>query len=279
MVLAGIVALAMTTTTACSRSEPRKPADPPAVEATPAPVALAPGEARAEAAPPVAEAGPVPAPVRLTPAPPATPAAPVSAPASAEMTRAPAPVPPAAREPVAIPARPAPRVARLKAGQVLTVRTTRLLSTKTMKTGDPFSAILEEPIEVDGWIVAGAGARVDGRVAEADKGGRLKGKASLSIELTSLTTSAGEKTEIVTSPLSSESAVNRGKDAKKIGIGAGAGAAVGAVAGGGKGAAVGALLGGGAGAAMRGEAAEVPAETVLRFELRSPVTIREKPLQ
>ena len=31
-----------------------------------------------------------------------------------------------------------------------------------------------------------------------------------------------------------------------------------------------------AGAAMRGEAAELPAETVVSFELRSPVTIQEK---
>ena len=82
--------------------------------------------------------------------------------------------------------------------------------------------------------------------------------------------------DIVTSPISSEAAANRGSDAKKIGIGAGAGAAVGAIAGGGKGAAIGALVGGGAGAAMRGEAAEIPAETVIAFELRSPVTIQEK---
>jgi hypothetical protein len=51
---------------------------------------------------------------------------------------------------------------------------------------------------------------------------------------------------------------------------------VGGIAGGGTGAAVGALIGGGAGAAMRGESAEIPAETVLSFELRSPLTIHEK---
>jgi len=159
---------------------------------------------------------------------------------------------------------------------MLTIRTTRVLSTKTMKTGDVFSAILEEPITSDGWVVAAAGARVDGRIVESDQGGRLKGKAALSIELTSLTTSDGDKVEIVTSPVSAEAAANRGKDAAKVGVGAGAGAAVGAIAGGGKGAAVGALIGGGAGAAMRGEAAELPAESVVSFELRSPVTIREK---
>ena len=159
---------------------------------------------------------------------------------------------------------------------MLTVRTTRDLSTKTMKTGDAFSAILEEPITVGDWTVAAAGAKVDGRIAEADKGGRVKGKASLSIELTSLTIADGRKVEIVTSPVDQEAAVNKGKNAAKVGVGAGVGAAVGAIAGGGKGAVIGGLIGGGAGVAMRGDAAEIPAETVVGFELRSPVTIREQ---
>jgi hypothetical protein len=163
----------------------------------------------------------------------------------------------------------------LNAGQTITIRTTRVLTTKTMKSGDVFSAILEEPIRVEDWVAVPTGARVDGRIVEADDGGRLKGKAKLTIELTSLTTSDGKK-EIVTTPVSSEAAANKGKDAKKIGVGAGAGAAIGAIAGGGTGAAVGALVGGGAGAAMKGDAAEIPAESVVSFELRSPISIQEK---
>lgn len=183
---------------------------------------------------------------------------------------APKPVPPPA------PVQPKPRIARLKAGQVLTIRTTRLLSTKTMNTGDVFSAILEEPVRVEDWVVVPGGARIEGRIVEADDGGRLKGKAKLSIELTSLTTSDGQKVEIVTSPVGAEAAAKRSKDAAKVGVGAGAGAAVGAIAGGGKGAAIGALIGGGAGAAMRGEPAEIPAESVVSFVLRSPVTIQKR---
>jgi hypothetical protein len=195
-------------------------------------------------------------------------------PASRPAPAAAAPAPQPAVTPP--PAPPKPRVANLAAGRALTIRTTRELSTKTMKTGDVFSAILEEPIAAGNWVVAPAGARVDGRIVEADKGGRVRGKANLSVELTSLTIADGRKIEIVTSPISSEAAASKGKDAKKIGIGAGAGAAVGAIAGGGQGAAIGALVGGGAGAALRGEAAEIPAETVLAFELRSPVTIQER---
>ena len=194
-----------------------------------------------------------------------------SRPAAAAAAPAPAPAP----APVAPPPPPKPRVAQLNAGHVVTIRTTRELSTKTAKTGDAFSAVLEEPISVDGWVVAGPGARVDGRVVEADKGGRIKGKASLSIELTSLTLADGRKVEVVTSPVSNEAAANRKKDAAKVGIAAGAGAAIGAIAGGGQGAAIGALVGGGAGAAMRGEDAIIAAETPVSFELRSPVTIQE----
>jgi len=151
-----------------------------------------------------------------------------------------------------------------------------MLSTKTAKSGDAFSAVLEQPITVDGWVVAGEGAKIDGRIVESDKGGRFKDRASLSIELTSLTTADGRKVEIVTSPVTQEAGKSAGKDAAKVGASAGVGAIVGGVAGGGTGAAVGALIGGGAGAAMRGQASEIPAETVIAFELRSPVTITER---
>ena len=164
----------------------------------------------------------------------------------------------------------------MKAGQVITIRTTRALSSKTAKNGELFSAILEHPIEAGGWVVAGEGAKIDGRIVESDKGGRLKGSASISLELTSLTTADGQKVDIVTTPITQEAGKSKGKDAAKVGVGAGAGAVVGGIAGGGTGAAVGALIGGGAGAAMRGDAADIPAETLLSFELRSPVTIREK---
>jgi hypothetical protein len=196
---------------------------------------------------------------------------PTAAPAQPSPAAAPRPAPVAAPAPP-----PKPKVARLNAGQVITIRTTREISTKTAKTGDPFAAILEEPIAVDGWVVAASGAKIDGRIVESDKGGRVKGKASLTLELTNLTTSDGQKVEIVTTPVSSEAAANKKKDAAKVGVAAGAGAAIGAIAGGGQGAAIGALVGGGAGAVMRGDAAVIVAETVVSFELRSPITIQEK---
>ena len=67
------------------------------------------------------------------------------------------------------------------------------------------------------------------------------------------------------------------KDAQKVGIGAGIGAAIGAIAGGGDGAAKGAGIGAGAGTAAvlgtRGDAAVIPAESVITFTLSESITV------
>lgn len=249
--MTSVLAAAALAAVACSKPESQQPASAATGVEAPVPDQPSAGAPSAEA-----PARPAAAPRAATPAP---------APAAAAPAPAPAPPPP-----------PKPKVAHLAAGQAITIRTTRELSTKTAKTGDPFSAILEEPIATADWVVAAAGAKVDGRIVEADKGGRVKGKASLSLELTSLTLADGRKIDIVTSPVSNEAAANKGKNAAKVGVAAGAGAAVGAIAGGGKGALIGGLVGAGAGTALRGDAAEIPAEAVIAFELRSPITIQEQ---
>lgn len=194
----------------------------------------------------------------------------------------------AARTPgEAVPAkakRPAPvpttRSVTLPAGTAFTVRTTTALTTKSAKAGDSFTATLEEPLMEGTSLIAPKGAVVEGVVAEADQGGRVKGVASLSVALTSLTTADGRRVEIDTNAVTREAKSTKKKDALKVGVASGIGAAVGAIAGGGKGAAIGAGAGAGAGTgavlATRGAAAEIPSETVLRFELRHPVTITEK---
>ena len=270
-----VAATMMVTSAACSKPESQQAAPAPAAAERPADTpAAAPAKRPPDATPPADAAKPSAA----APAPTSGSATPAPAAASGNVPPQPAATaPPAATpEPAPPPEPPKARTARLNSGRIITVRTTRELSTKTAKNGEVFSAILEQPIKVGTWVVAGEGARVDGRVVESDKGGRLKGRANLSVELTSITTADGQKIDVVTSPVSSEAGKKKGSDAVKIGAGAGIGAAVGGIAAGGTGAAVGALVGGGTGAAMRGEAAEIPAETVLSFQLRSPVTIHEK---
>ena len=157
------------------------------------------------------------------------------------------------------------------------MRTTTTLSTKTHEPGQTFAASLEEPLIHSGRVIAPKGAEVEGRIVEADKGGRVKGRAELAVQLTSLRTADGHAVHIATNTVTQEAHGTKGKDAAKIGIGSGVGAAIGAIAGGGKGAAIGAAAGAGAGTgvvlATRGDPAVIPAETVLQFELHSPVTV------
>ncbi len=189
----------------------------------------------------------------------------------AEARPAPTPAPPPA---------PAVKTVTLASGTPIVVRSTSTLSTKTAETGGTFDATLEKPIVHNGWVVAPRGSRIVGKIVQSDPGGRVKGTASLDVALTSITTADGQRIAVNTSNVSQEAKSTKKKDAAKVGIGAGIGAAIGAIAGGGKGAAIGAGVGGAGGTAAvlgtRGEAAVIPAETVMTFELRSPVTITER---
>ncbi|HWR54257.1 MAG TPA: hypothetical protein VN428_24330, partial [Bryobacteraceae bacterium] len=154
--------------------------------------------------------------------------------------------------------------------------TTSALSSKTNAAGDVFEASLAEPVLSGGREVLPRGAAVQGRVTNVDAGGRVKGLATLSLALTAVN-ARGNSVPIATSAVSKQAETTKKKDATKVGIGAGIGAAIGAIAGGGKGAAIGAATGGGAGTAAvlatRGDAAVIPAESVLTFELTKPATL------
>jgi hypothetical protein len=171
-----------------------------------------------------------------------------------------------------------PEPVTLEEGTVLRVRTTTAVSTKSHKAGDPFSATLLEPLVVNGKQIAPRGAEIGGVVAESDPGGRVKGVARLAVRLTSLTLASGERIDIMTNTIARQARTTKKKDATKIAVGSGVGAAVGAIAGGGRGAAIGAAAGGGAGTgvvlATRGEPAVLPSESVLQFRLAAPVTIQ-----
>jgi hypothetical protein len=172
---------------------------------------------------------------------------------------------------------PPPRTFTLSSGRVISVYTASPISTKTNKTGDTFTGSLSKAIVDGDWVIAKQGAPVEGVVTSSDPGGRVKGVASIAVALKSLTLADGSRVAISTGPYNKLAPTSKKKDAKKIGIGAGAGAVIGAIAGGGKGAAIGAGVGGGAGTAAtlatRGDPAEIPGETLLTFRLSAPVTV------
>jgi hypothetical protein len=236
------------------RAQPTAAARPPAVEALPS---------RADApAPTPSEAGP-------------EPAGPV-----------PQPVPPARLEPENVtpppppPAPPEPHKATLNAGILIPVRLVDGLTSERNQPGDSFTATLDKELVADGFVIAERGARVEGRVVSADKGGRLRGVPALGVELVRMHTSDGQTVAIQTDGFERRAEDAHRQNAEKVAGGAALGAVIGALAGGGKGAAIGAGVGGGAGAgtvmATRVNAATLPSETRLMFRLKAPVTLTEK---
>lgn len=176
---------------------------------------------------------------------------------------------------------PAPPVV-IAAGTLLTITIDQTVSSKTNNNGDPFAASLAAPITVDGVEVLPKGTRAKGTVVQADSAGRVKGGAVLALTLDSITVN-GQTYAIQTSEFE-ETIKGRGK---RTAIGAGGGAAFGAIigglAGGGKGAAIGALAGGGAGTAGTAFTGKrditIAAETRLHFKLTAPLTIAPPPAQ
>jgi hypothetical protein len=182
---------------------------------------------------------------------------------------------------VSPPKPPEPKKYVLTAGTPVSVRTLGSVSTKSAQSGNEFEATLESPLVVDGHTLAKRGATVTGRVLSADQGGRVKGKANLTLSLARLKLADGQTVAIQTNSVTTEAKSDTKKNLKRTGIATGAGAVIGAIAGGGKGAAIGAGVGAGAGVAAnvatRGPAAEIPPETVLNFTLRTDVEVTEKP--
>jgi hypothetical protein len=186
-----------------------------------------------------------------------------------------------ARPPASQPAEPeyqrVPQTLTMKAGTVITARVSQWLSSDKNHPGDSFSAELVQPVVVNGWVVARRGQTVLGRVAVAQKAGRIKGTSQLGIELSELVLVDGQQLPIRSQLIQSSGGTTKGRDAAAAGTTTAMGAAIGGAANGGEGAGVGAAIGAGAGLAgvllTRGRPTMIPPETTLTFQLRNPITI------
>ena len=187
-----------------------------------------------------------------------------------------APEPPAPQAP---PVRQ-PQSVTLDTGMSLVIRLNQALSSNRNYVGDTFRGTLELPITINGFIISEKGSRVLGRVVNVRKPGRIEGLADLSLALTEINTTDGQRVAVQTSSYDKKGASNTRNDAAKVAGGAALGAIIGAIAGGGKGAGIGAGIGGAAGVGgvllTHGQAAAIPDETVLTFRLSGPVTITER---
>ena len=157
---------------------------------------------------------------------------------------------------------------------VLTLETA--VSSETARPEQTVRARVAKPVVVAGMTVIPEGAPVTGTVVAAERSGRVKGRASITLRFDEVTV-ANTPYRIATSRIAREAEATKGEDAKKIGIGAGVGTAIGAIAGGKKGAAIGAAVGGGAGTgavlATRGDEVTIAAGTTLKTTIQETVKI------
>lgn len=190
-----------------------------------------------------------------------------------EAPRKPAPAPKPA------PAVPTYREITLPAGTTLPLELKTALASDTSNVEDAVSATLRSAITVDGRQVLPAGTEVVGNVTDVERSGRVKGRAKIAFRFTSLH-HAKERYDISTESVAREAEATKGSDAKKIAIGAGAGAAVGALLGGGDGAAKGAAIGGAGGTgvvlATRGKEVRLEPGADINTKLTAPLTLRVK---
>jgi hypothetical protein len=185
-----------------------------------------------------------------------------------------------AEAPAAAPAAaPAPeyREVTLPAGTTLQLQLQSAVASDSSSVEDTVRAELRQAVNVDGATVLPAGTGLVGTVTDVERSGRVKGRARIAYRFNSLN-HAGERYDIATAPLSHQAPATKGEDATKIAVGAGAGAAIGALLGGGDGAAKGAAIGGAGGTgvvlATRGEEVSVGSGASVTTRLTAPLTIR-----
>jgi hypothetical protein len=71
-------------------------------------------------------------------------------------------------------------------GMYLKVRLQSPLDTAVNIAGDSFRAILDQDIQVNGKIVAPRGTVFEGKVSQAERSGRVQGRAAMSLQLVNL---------------------------------------------------------------------------------------------
>ena len=164
----------------------------------------------------------------------------------------------------------------IPAGTHIFVRTIDSVDSAVNQVGDRFQSSLEEPLMVDGNLVAPRGTDVYGRLAESKESGTFTGRSELRLELTAIVVN-GNTVPLVTGDYELTGASRGASTAKRTVGGAALGSIIGAIVGGGKGAAIGAGAGAGLGAASeiitKGDQVKVPTETLLDFTLEQDVSI------
>jgi hypothetical protein len=185
----------------------------------------------------------------------------------------------AAAEEKKAPAAPVYKEVTIPAGTTLRLVLKSSVASDSSKVEDTVRAALRQAVVVNGETVLPVGTELVGTVTDVAQSGRVKGRARVAYRFSSLRNDS-ERYDITTATIAHEAEATKKKDATKIAIGAGAGAAIGAILGGGSGAAKGAAIGGGAGTgavlATRGDEVRRGPGADVSTRLTAPLTVRVK---
>jgi hypothetical protein len=161
-------------------------------------------------------------------------------------------------------------------GTELAVQLTESLSSNHNQPGDIFHARLASPIVIGNKIVIPAEAIVQGRIVDARTAGHFHGDSALDVKVTRVAYN-GKTYELRSSPYLKQGGSQTPRAAVTLGTGAGVAAIIGAIAGGAKGAVIGAAIGVGAGSGIQAMSktaqVQLPAKSMLRFRLKTPITV------
>ena len=165
----------------------------------------------------------------------------------------------------------------LPVGMTLPLELKSTVASDVSEVEDTVRGTLRRAVTIDGYEVLPAGTELAGNVTEAERAGRVKGRARVAFQFTSLRFD-GERLALQTEPIEQIAEATKGEDATKVGVGAGAGAVIGGLLGGKSGAAKGAAIGGAAGAgavmATRGKEVRLEPGTELTAKLTAPLAVR-----
>ena len=180
--------------------------------------------------------------------------------------------------PVVLPAIATFREFTLPEGTPLAVRLDGAVGSDSSRVDDPIEATLTDAVFVDGAEVLPAGSILRGTVAGVESAGKVKGRASLALQFSSISVVGRDERYPIAARMAMMAPATKGEDAAKIGIPAAGGAIIGAIIGGKKGAAIGTAVGGGAGAAVvlstAGQEIRLASGTALSLPLDRAVDVR-----
>jgi hypothetical protein len=151
------------------------------------------------------------------------------------------------------------------------------LSTETNNSGDRFQATAVNAIIVGGRTVVPAGAQIHGVLRDVQSSGKIKGRASMTLDFERIEDSKGTSHAISAQSLTLQADSKTAGDVEKIAAGGVLGAIIGGIADGKKGAIIGAGAGAGAGTilmlATEGDEVELAAGQRVNVYITSPTSI------